>query len=556
MLTFNVFTGCRAHLFSRHKGPLLEKFMAQEKELEKLRTQAAEKIFAAKKKKENLGQPKLSFKDGRLSVNFQKDPEMQARWDLAVVLYLSETFSSFRAVAKMGILLNAIWPSGKHKIQVRSPVTIAKHVEERAEKLLQEMYAIIGSLVGDGEGGGVACTSDIWTSRLLASFMSLTVHIITEEMELLKFCPFVNYMDGLSHTGENILIKLTNFLQKLGLDSVNVRRVICMDNAANNKKATRIADDTFEGMWCLNHTINLCITDMFQKTVCKDSAHTEIKTVLTKCQSVAVLVHRSEGNLGDLKEACTRTVTPFHKPVLGVKTRWNSIDDNVDSNLKLELPLRLLSDQDSTPKKIWRTRVLSPAEYRAASGMHKALKSFKLATKKFECDTAPTLHLVVPELFNIEDNLRKLTREPGVVSEFAAILLTSFERRFPECYARSKLYAIAHIIDPANKGCVLDVFDGAYEAGRQQLLLLLQKYDKNTPLLSAETDVCESPAANEDEDENLSAVERLKKRRKLSGDGAESLPRPSVRSIPAAELELQTYEKLEVIMDKRNLEWN
>ena len=71
--------------------------MDQEKELEKLRTQAAEKIFAAKKKKENLGQPKLSFKDGRLSVNFQKDPEMQARWDQAVFLYLSETFSSFRA---------------------------------------------------------------------------------------------------------------------------------------------------------------------------------------------------------------------------------------------------------------------------------------------------------------------------------------------------------------------------------------------------------------------------------------------------------------------------
>ena len=154
---------------------------------------------------------------------------------------------------------------------------------------------------------------------------------------------------------------------------------------------------------------------------------------------------------------------------------------------------------------------------------------------------------MVPELYNIEDNLRKLAREAGVVSEFANILLDSFQRRFPECYARSKLYAVAHILDPANKGCVLEVFDGAYEAGRGQLLLLLMKYDKSIPPISAEADVHEPPA-DDDEDENLSAVERLKKRRKLSGDRGESVPRPRVRSIPAAELELQTYEKLEVII--------
>ena len=94
--------------------------MAQEKELDKLRTEAAEKMSAAKMKKENLSQPKLSFKGGQLSVNFQRDPEMQARWDKAVVHYLSETFSSFTAAAKMGILLNAIWPSGKHKIRAQS----------------------------------------------------------------------------------------------------------------------------------------------------------------------------------------------------------------------------------------------------------------------------------------------------------------------------------------------------------------------------------------------------------------------------------------------------
>ena len=470
---------------------------------------------------------------------------MQARWDRAVVHYLSETFTSFRAVTKIGILLNAIWPSGNHKIQIRCDKTVAKHVGEASELLMKDVYAIISSLVESEEGGGVACTSDIWTNRMQDSFMSLTVHSITEDMELVNFVPFVNYMDGNKHTGENILIKLTKFLKKLGLDGINVRRVIVMDNASNNKKCARIADDTFEGAWCVNHTINLIITDMIQKS---NSGHAQIKVVLGKCQKVAVLVHRSEGNMGDLKEACIRTVTPFHKPILGVKTRWNSMDDNVDSNLKLEEPLSLLSDQDTTPKKIWRSRVLTPVEYRAAKGMHRALKGFKIATKKFESDSVPTLHLVVPELYNIQDNLKKLTREPGVESEFASILLTSFEKRFPDCYARSKLYAVAHLLDPANKGCVLEVFDGAYEAARENLLQLLRKYDKDTPLTSRQEDLPDIYTVNDEEEENLTAVERLKKRRKLSGDQAETQPRPRPRSIPAAELELQTYKKLEVII--------
>ena len=60
-----------------------------------MRAEAAEKLLAAKKKRDTISQSTLSFKNGQLSMSHQKDPEMQKRWDKAVVLYTSETFTAF-----------------------------------------------------------------------------------------------------------------------------------------------------------------------------------------------------------------------------------------------------------------------------------------------------------------------------------------------------------------------------------------------------------------------------------------------------------------------------
>ena len=144
---------------SKHKGPLLDKYLATDEKVEKLRAEAAEKLLVAKKKRDTISQSTLSFKNGQLSMSHQKDPEMQKRWDEAVVLYTSETFTSFRAAGKLDILLKAIWPSGRSKIQVKSHQTVSVHVSKFAETLREELYPIIGADMN--EGGGVAFTSDI-----------------------------------------------------------------------------------------------------------------------------------------------------------------------------------------------------------------------------------------------------------------------------------------------------------------------------------------------------------------------------------------------------------
>ena len=287
----------------------------------------------------------------------------------------------------------------------------------------------------------------------------------------------------------------------------------------------------------------LVIADLFKGI----AGYTQIKTILQKCQSVSVFIHRSEINETTLKEACELTETLYHVPVLAVNTRWNSSDENVASNLKLEKPLRHLSDTDTSKEQNWRKKVLSPLEYEAAKGLHRALKPFKIATKIFEADTIPTIHKVIPGLFEISDQLRRMLLEEGIVSEFAGLLKNAFDKRYPECGARNKVYAVSHFLDPAYQGCVLEVYPNAYDEAREELLKLLKDLDKSSaPAAAASADAVTGYETEMEDDSDLSAVERLRKRRRVSRDSEERQPR--TQSIPAPELEIQTYEKLQVII--------
>ena len=101
---------------------------------------------------------------------------------------------------------------------------------------------------------------------------------------------------------------------------------------------------------------------------------------------------------------------------------------------------------------------------------------------------------------------------------FADILKRSFKRCFPGCGSRVQLYAVAHLLDPRNKGCVLEVYRGAYETARETLLNLCQKYDKTPPQEPGTYVAVQDAEPEEEEDINLSAVEKLRKKRRISGD--------------------------------------
>ena len=53
--------------------------------------------LAAKKKRDSVNQPKLTFKNGQLSLNFEHDKAMQERWDCCGPLHLRNIYKLQRS---------------------------------------------------------------------------------------------------------------------------------------------------------------------------------------------------------------------------------------------------------------------------------------------------------------------------------------------------------------------------------------------------------------------------------------------------------------------------
>ena len=94
-----------------------------------------------------------------------------------------------------------------------------------------------------------------------------------------------------------------------------------------------------EEVWCINHTLTLAVKDLFKKT----AGDIQIKMMLLKCQAVAVFVYRIKVNKNALKKAFPETKIKYCFSSLAVNTRWNSTDDNLNSNIKLKAALEYFS---------------------------------------------------------------------------------------------------------------------------------------------------------------------------------------------------------------------
>ncbi len=84
----------------------------------------------------------------------------------------------------------------------------------------------------------IAATSDMWSSRTAEPYQSLTVHFITEDLDLKARCLQTAYFPD-DHTGENIAAGLREGLASWDLHEENL---VCImtDNASNMVKAAQL----------------------------------------------------------------------------------------------------------------------------------------------------------------------------------------------------------------------------------------------------------------------------------------------------------------------------
>ena len=72
------------------------------------------------------------------------------------------------------------------------------------------------------------------------------------------------------------------------------------------------------------------------------------------------------------------------------------------------------------------------------------------------------MHQIVKQLYNIEIALGDLESSSAHVKTFAKNLKKQVEKRFAWCGTSNPLFAIAHLLDPSEKGCILHKNNGQW----------------------------------------------------------------------------------------------
>lgn len=100
-----------------------------------------------------------------------------------------------------------------------------------------------------------ALTSDIWTSLAMESFISLTIHYLTDGFEMREFTLKVSKLEG-RHTGDLIKATLSTALIDFGIDKCNMSMML-RDNGSNMVKACN--DWRVTSFGCVGHSLHLVV---------------------------------------------------------------------------------------------------------------------------------------------------------------------------------------------------------------------------------------------------------------------------------------------------------
>ena len=358
--------------------------------------------------------------------------EFQSVYDKALVQLLSKQHIPFTQDF-IDIFIN--WKSKIPPIDVRSSKTLSNHVALRAEEVRSYLVQVLEFC--KYKCRSMCFTTDIWSSKTMDSFISLTVQFLTHDMEMVRMVPFVQHIN-FKHSGVNISLELKEMMQQIGLlNKIDpLTYYLTTDNASNMKLAVKLIGDV-NNIRCCCHLLNLVVIDALESIEC-DS--------IKKSQEFAAKVKISGKKKEALQEACATVKISYITPKLHNKTRWNSMLTNLNSTIRLKKAINHLAveaEADWSP-------FFTAMEWRVLEAIETVLEKALIVTKAFEAEKTPTANLVVYHLYNFEKYLEEMIASSGekTVRGFCIKMRRELTRRFPNFGTDVLVYAVAHYLDP------------------------------------------------------------------------------------------------------------
>ena len=264
-------TSLARHLESKHRDKFAEYTDAK-------KTRDAEREGIRKRKQMDDGPPK---KQAKLSFHTPaNDQALQEQFNTALLEHIAETQSPFSQFGTPSFI-KLIGIANK-RIKVQHPTTLSRNTSSKAQNVLGQVCDIIAAVKSDLES--VCYTTDLWTSRVGDSFISLTVSFIDKNWVLHNWTPFIRHFPE-RHLGSTIALELDSMIEQLGLNVDFLDQWSTNDNAANMVKSIR-ESEYLQEYFCDIHTLQLAINDAFKDV-------DGMNNVLTKSKALARFTHQS-----------------------------------------------------------------------------------------------------------------------------------------------------------------------------------------------------------------------------------------------------------------------
>lgn len=264
------------------------------------------------------------------------------------------------------------------------------------------------------EGSGFySCTTDLWTSRSMQSYMAVTAQFITKDWQMQSWCLGCAELNS-DHTAESLSEAFSEMLEEQWGLNLHDMAGITTDNASNNIKAFSDCN------WipCFGHNLDLAV----HKGLNVD----HVGNTLSRLRRTVSAFSRSAKLTRQLKSKQADLGVPQHKLIHDEPTRWGSAYDMVERFLEQQQAVCAVL-ADNRNKWHLMPKDLDVSTMEALKNVLGPLREF---TDALSGEQHPTISSVLPLLWKTESILIVSASDNQLSSRIKDCIRSDLQNRY------------------------------------------------------------------------------------------------------------------------------
>ncbi|XP_051962423.1 E3 SUMO-protein ligase ZBED1-like [Xyrauchen texanus] len=279
-----------------------------------------------------------------------------------------------------------------------------------------------------------AATTDLWSSRTMEPYLSLTVHFITNDFNMRSRCLQTTFFPA-DHTGEELAQGLKDSLNSWSLEE---DKMVCIttDSGANIVKAASL--NKWTRLQCFGHRLHLAIENAM-----KDS---RIDRAVGLCKKLVAYFSHSWKRRRELAIAQKELNLPEHQLKAECPTRWGSRQAMVQRVLEQQTAIGHVLSADR------KARHLTPTwqDIEVLEVINKTLTPLADFTDALSGEQYVTISSVKPVLHLFETMMAVQEDDTGLARSIKSKILHYLKEKYSDPHTQ-ELLDIATVLDPRFK---------------------------------------------------------------------------------------------------------